>query len=639
MKKILLGTLAAIVLAIVSFSCFVLYTVYQLSRPVEVQSMTTPWTAAATIDLPLPEYPRPQLRRARWQNLNGSWDYAITAGDDAQPSTFAQSIRVPFALESKLSGVERRLQPSERLWYRRFFTVIAPAGDERLLLHFGAVDWEAEVWLNQKLLGVHRGGFTPFSFDITDALHQVGEQELVVAVRDPTSSGPGAYGKQDLEPGGIRYSPVGGIWQTVWLEPAPPTRITRALVVATDLSAGEVTIRVQVNTDACHCEVAIIASASGADTATARAAIHGNTVDLRLKPEQLRPWSPDDPFLYDLDVALWEQGQARDRVQAYFGAREISVEKDAGGFSRLFLNGQPLFHLGLLDQGWWPDGLYTAPTDEALMFDIKATRQMGFNTIRKHVKREPARWYWHADRLGVLVWQDMPTGGGSRGSRFNEYLGYAVGYIFNRKPEDGDFELTRSPQSSRYYRQELADMVDGLEPHPSIVAWVPFNEAWGQFSTDEIIGDLKKRDPTRLIDGPSGWVDTGSGDMLDLHVYAREEEFVESLPPERALVYGEYGGVGFVLEEHQASDSSWGYSTAKDTSAFHNAYKTLAEVVASLKPRGLAGAIYTQTTDVESEINGLISYDRRQFKLPPEDIERINRQLIEQASSSNHDTH
>jgi beta-galactosidase/beta-glucuronidase len=609
------------------------YGIYQFTRPVDAVAIDTPWTAAVDADVPWPEYPRPQLRRPRWQNLNGRWQYAVTSSEGQPPAQFDGTIVVPFAIESRLSGVERDLQPDERLWYSRGFTSPLLAADERLLLHFGAVDWEAEVWVNDTRLGVHRGGFDSFTFDVTDALVGAGPQRLRVAVRDPTNRGPGAHGKQDLQPSGITYSRVSGIWQTVWLEPVPATRVDRLAVVGSDIQAGSVTLRIDASGALPGDRVELRVQGTGVETVVDRVPLLAGRGEITLEIPGLRPWSPADPFLYELEVSLWRASQRLDTVDSYFGAREIRVAEDASGVPRLFLNGEPLFHLGLLDQGWWPDGLYTAPTDEALAFDIEATRRMGFNTIRKHVKVEPARWYWHADRLGVLVWQDMPTGGHGGGSKFLQVLGQLLDAMTDEDDQEKGRSLTRAPESADHFRRELAAMMTGLAPFTSVVAWVPFNEGWGQFDTDRVLAEVAARDPYRLVDGPSGWFDTGSGQMRDLHMYARESDFLERLPPGRPVVYGEFGGLGYPVAGHLAVESGWGYRAYEDAAALEAAYVELLGVIEKLLPRGLAGAIYTQTTDVESEINGLITYDRKRFKLPPEQLRAVNQRVLSDAAA------
>jgi hypothetical protein len=633
MKKILTRILLALLIISVGLVAVISYGVYQFTAPVESVPIATPWTDKVDAEAPLPGYPRPQLRRPRWQNLNGRWQYAITPREAPLPAEFDGNIVVPFAIESLLSGVQRELLPQQRLWYSRAFSAPELEAGERLLLHFGAVDWEAEVWLNGVRLGVHQGGYNPFYFDITEALEVGGEQELVVGVWDPTKTGPGSFGKQDLVPHGIYYTAVSGIWQTVWLEPVSAQRIDTVVAVATDLASGSVTLRVNALNAQQHDEVEVTVRSEGVVVASARSKLLADSANLRVSPADLRAWSPDDPFLYDVDVTLWRGSERVDVVQSYFGAREVGMELDGQGIWRLFLNGSPIFHLGLLDQGWWPDGLYTAPTDDALAFDIAASKRMGFNTIRKHVKVEPARWYWHADRLGVLVWQDMPTGGHGGRGRHLELFDQAVDLFSAQAGDEQNHGRPRSPASAGHFRRELAAMIDYLEPFPSVVAWVPFNEAWGQFDTDAILAEVAERDSTRIVDGPSGWIDTGTGDVLDLHVYGREAEFVEALPAKRALVYGEFGGLGYAVEGHLAVESGWGYADFESSSAFAVAYEELLSVIGQLVPRGLAGAIYTQTTDVESEINGLMTYDRRQFKIAPERLAQLNKAVIEAGSA------
>ena len=627
MRKIFLGIAVVLLISIAGLTAIVGYQLYKFTLPVETIALSTPWTEKVDSKAPLPEYPRPQLRRDRWQSLNGLWQYAITPREAPAPTHFDGSIVVPFPIESLLSGVQRSLLPEDRLWYRRIFDTPPLEARERLILHFGAVDWEAEIWLNGERIGIHQGGFNPFSFDVTEALSAGVTQELVVAVWDPTNTGLGAVGKQHLVPHGIRYTAVSGIWQTVWLEPVPAQHILSVEVMATDLAAGSVTLAVESNDTQPGDEIEVEVRVGEEIVASARELAPTERISMRLSPPDLRAWSPEDPFLYELQVSLWRNGKILDRVESYFGAREVGMARDSEGIWRLTLNGSPIFHLGLLDQGWWPDGLYTAPTDEALAFDIEATKKMGFNTIRKHVKVEPARWYWHADRLGVLVWQDMPTGSDRDASRFTQILDQAGDFFSAQLFDSKDVRLERSPESADHFRRELASMIEALKSFPSIVAWVPFNEAWGQFDTDEVLAEAAAMDPTRLIDGPSGWIDTGSGDIRDLHMYGREAEFISPLPSRRPLVYGEFGGLGYPVEGHLAVKSGWGYSAFESQAAFEKAYVELLGLIESLRPSGLAGAIYTQTTDVESEINGLITYDRRQFKIPPQRLAEINGRL------------
>ncbi|MFC1543748.1 sugar-binding domain-containing protein [Gemmatimonadota bacterium] len=555
-------------------------------------TLTTRWTARAeAADVPLPEYPRPQLHRERWMNLNGRWEYAVAERGAPRPASWEGEIRVPFAVESRLSGVARRVSPDEQLWYRRSFQPPPLAAGERLLLHFGAVDWEARVWVNGTLAGEHRGGYDPFTFDVTGALRGTGRQELIVSVWDPTNEGDQPRGKQVLRPRGIWYTAVTGIWQTVWLEPVPATYV-RGLTIVPDAGEGRLTVTTDVD-------------GAGADpgervyvTVSAEGLIRASTggvagTPLTLSIPEPRLWSPDDPFLYDLEVRL----ASGDVVTSYAGLRSIDVRPDADGFERLFLNGEPLFNYGLLDQGWWPDGLYTAPTDEALRYDPEITHRLGFNTIRKHVKVEPGRWYYHADRLGLLVWQDMPS---------------------------GDNE---SPESRVRFAEELEHVVAARINHPSIIMWVPFNEGWGQHDTEAIAARLKEMDPSRLVNNASGWTDRGVGDLHDVHSYPGPA--MPDPRPGRAAVLGEFGGLGLPLAGHTwLEEGNWGYRAYESTEDLVQAYRTLIVQLRPLIGEGLAAAIYTQTTDVEIEVNGIMTYDRAVIKLP-EDIVKDHERLFD----------
>ena len=542
--------------------------------------LRTRWAADVPPQIPLPEYPRPQLVRERWQNLNGPWSYAITDREAVRPVRWDGTILVPFPVESELSGVRRQLTNCERLWYRRTFTAPRLPRGQRLLLHFGAVDWEAEVWINGRRQGAapHRGGYDPFTYDVTDALRPSGPQELVVAVWDPTDNGPQPRGKQVLRHNGIWYTAVSGIWQTVWLEPVPVTYVA-GLDVRPDLAARTLTVRADVRgSTIAGVRVRVAVLAAGQQVAQAEAA-PGESATLRIPDPHL--WSPDDPFLYDLSVRL----STGDSVASYAGMRSIAVVRDsASRVPRIYLNGRPFFQLGLLDQGWWPDGLYTAPTDEALRSDIETTRRLGFNLARKHVKVEPERWYYWADRLGLLVWQDMPSAANDDAA--------------SRE----DFGL------------ELTGVVSALRNHPSIVMWVPFNEGWGQHDTERYVALVRRLDSTRLIDNASGWSDHGVGDVADVHAYPGP-----GLPRSdgrRALVLGEFGGLGLLLRGHTWSREGWSYRTTDDTVAYGNSYRGLVEVLRGLASRGLSAAVYTQTTDVETEMNGVMTYDRAVVKLP-----------------------
>ena len=575
---------------------------------------------AETVDpeSPWPEYPRPQLRRDRWQTLNGPWELAIVEDDADEPAAYPLRIRVPFPIESALGGVQARVEPGDRAWYRRRFRAPDRAPAERLLLHFGGVDWSCEVFVDGARVGSHVGGHVPFCFDVTEALGDGPEHVLVVAVRDPTDAGPQPVGKQSLDPKLIQYTAVTGIWQTVWLEPVPATRVRQ--VRATSCLARE-----QV-----HLEVAVEGDAAGSplevEARVGEVRARGPAgARLTLELPGLRAWSPDDPFLYDVRVRLLRDGNPIDVAESYFGAREIGTARDAAGHWRITLNGDPFFPLGPLDQGWWPDGLYTAPTDEALAFDVEATRRMGFNCIRKHVKIEPARWYWHADRLGVLVWQDMPSPPYDQSAFIRRVLKEKI------RPQDADYALTISEAGAAAYRDELDAMLDALAPFPCIGVWVPFNEAWGQHDTRAVIDAVAAKDPSRLVDGPSGWKDAGEGAIRDHHLYNEEADF-PGADPQRPTAYGEFGGLGLRVESHVAVDRGWGYQDFDGPDALEERYRELYATLEALVDRGLAGAIYTQTTDVESELNGLLTYDRAVFKIDPETLAGIHARLLARSS-------
>lgn len=548
------------------------------------------------------EYPRPQLVRKDWQNLNGLWQYAVTAKDAPRPSEFTGSILVPFPIESALSGVMKRLSRDERLWYRRTFRLDKSWAGQNVLLHFGAVDWQTVVWVNGRQVGEHAGGYDPFSFDITSELKPEGEQEIVVAVWDPTDAGPQPRGKQVNKPGGIYYTPTSGIWQTVWLEPTPKAYIP-SLKITTDIDRGEVRFDfAAIGADPDNQISVRVAGASAGEKRAELAPVSavakvGKPLIVKLPDAKL--WSPSEPWLYDATVSIISAaGDTLDEAATYFGMRKVSLGKDEEGITRILFNNKPLFMFGPLDQGFWPDGLYTAPSDEALRYDIEVTKHMGFNMCRKHVKVEPARWYYWCDKQGLIVWQDMPSGDASVAS--------------------GKGEITRSAESAAIYERELKAMIDGAHNFPSIVAWVVFNEGWGQFDTQRITEWTKQYDPTRLADCASGWNDFPTGDMHDLHHYPQP---ASPLPePRRAAVLGEYGGLGLPLKGHTwLSEKNWGYRSYPDRDALADAYFDLLISLRQLiGDPGLSAAVYTQTTDVETEVNGLLSYDRQVIKIDPE---------------------
>jgi beta-galactosidase/beta-glucuronidase len=547
--------------------------------------LTTPWTEQVNPNHALPEYPRPQMVRKDWINLNGLWDYAIRP----QTATLTQydgHILVPFPLESALSGVKKPLAPEQLLWYHRTFAAPNLKG-KRLLLHFGAVDWRTEVWINGKSVGKHEGGYDPFTFDITSALKGKGADDVVIAVWDPTDSGPQPHGKQVLSPNNIWYTAVSGIWQTVWLEPVPEHCISE-LSLTPDLDGNR--LRLTAHSDSSG-EFGVRVALAGKTVGQGTGQLNQPT-DVVLST--IEPWSPDSPTLYDVEITLPEG----DRVTSYFGMRKVEVRKDVAGFNRIYLNGSPLFEIGPLDQGWWPDGLYTAPTDAALRSDIDTLKRMGFNMCRKHVKVEPARYYYWCDKLGFMVWQDMPS------AMPKEHSGVKSGSA-------DDLAFTAAEDA--IYRRELEAEIRNLHNVTSIVAWVPFNEGWGQHDTNAILQWVKSLDSSRLVDGPSGWEDRGYGDMKDMHQYPGPGMF----PPmeNRASVLGEFGGLGLPIADHLWwNKRNWGYRTFEDRTKLQAGYEDLMQKLEPLVRQGLAAAIYTQTTDVEGEVNGLMTYDRKVIK-------------------------
>lgn len=570
--------------------------------------LMTPWGEHLDENCILTEYPRPQMRRNSYLNLNGRWEYAITDSDES-PRRWDGTILVPFSPESTLSGVGRSLQPGQTLWYRR--EVIVPQGfipaDGRLLLHFGAVDQEAAVYWNGRLLGRHMGGYNAFTLDATDALGP--RNSLVVRVHDDTDASFHSRGKQKTRRGGIWYTPQSGIWQTVWMEAVPRHYIESLRIVPLfDQSAVEVMVRCS---RPLQCE----------------ATVDGRTVPFtsgepaRIPMPDFRAWSPEDPYLYDLSVTLGE-----DRVESYFGMRKMEVRADRGGVKRLFLNGEPYFQSGLLDQGYWPDGLYTAPSDEALIYDIQTAKAMGFNLLRKHIKVEPMRWYYHCDRLGMLVWQDMPSGGGKY--RFSTITLPLVTGIHRRDNHYRAFARASS-QGRGEYMDELEEMVGQLFNAPSVVLWVPFNEGWGQFDSTLVMERLRALDPTRPVDPASGWHDQGAGELRSLHVYFKPFRFRRDRRG-RALALSEFGGYNLRVDGHCFNQKDYGYRRLPDAAALWRDFSRLYErEVLPAVPRGLCASVYTQLSDVEDELNGLMTYDRRVVKLDADEVRELNERLKE----------
>lgn len=569
----------------------------------------TQWAEQVNPKSVLPEYPRPLMERSEWQNLNGEWEYAIKPLGEVEPASFDGNILVPFAVESSLSGVQKEVGEKNELWYKRSFTVPAKWKGKDVMLNFGAVDWKAEVFVNDVLVGSHKGGYTPFSFNITPFLKGSGAQKLVVRVWDPSDKGYQPIGKQTSNPQGIWYTSVTGIWQTVWLEPVASNHIT-AVKSIPNVDANALNVTVGASTPCVTSIVEVKLLDKGAVVASAKG-VQGQELRLGVKNPTL--WSPENPYLYDMSITLSQNGKVIDQVKSYTAFRKISVEKDKNGILRMCLNNKPLFHYGPLDQGWWPDGLYTAPTDEALLYDIKKTKEWGFNMIRKHVKVEPARWYYHCDKEGILVWQDMPSG--DMGNRWEPHK------------YNGGTDKERSVESVANYYQEWKEIMDLGVSHPSIVVWVPFNEAWGQFDTENVVAWTKAYDPSRLVNPASGGNHRPCGDILDLHNYPGPDMFL--FDAQRVTVLGEYGGIGLPLENHLWwNKRNWGYIQFKNSDEVTAEYVKYANELKGFAKRGFSAAVYTQTTDVEGEVNGLMTYDRKVIKINEAKVKAANQSVI-----------
>lgn len=577
-------------------------------QPVSIQ---TRWARDVNPNAPLPEYPRPQLvRENNWQNLNGLWEYAITTKSAPKPKTFQGKILVPYPIESALSGVKSPLKPSENLWYYRSFKVSAAKG-QRTLLHFGAVDWETTVYINGKEVGSHTGGYTGFSFDITN-FSKAGTNELVVRVYDPTDQGIGPHGKQVLNPGNIYYTASSGIWQTVWLETVPTTYISD-LKFTPNIDERMLDLKVSISDvvpPQAGISVEAIVSSEGKEILK-QVQDDNKNVNMALKVPNAHLWSPDDPFLYDLTIKLRRNGELLDEVKSYFGMRKVDIAKDADGIDRIFLNNKPIYNCGTLDQGFWPEGLYTAPTDVALKFDIQAIKSMGFNTIRKHIKVEPARWYYHADKLGIMVWQDFVN------------------------PNQGLPERAKTE-----YEKDLEQTLKQLYNSPSVTTWVIFNEKWGAYDQKRITKWVKQLDSSRIVNGHSGemlyvngqlrnpapdaWI---AADIADIHAYPYP--LPVPILQGKARVVGEFGGVSVPVYDHiwNESQTGWGYTGLVSPKALTIEYKKMTDTLLKQKANGLSGSIYTQPFDVETEQNGLITYDREVCKIPLDFIKANNSRL------------
>lgn len=567
--------------------------------------MKTKWGAQLDPDSVLQEYPRPQLKRGGYYNLNGFWDYAITESD-SQPEKWDGRILVPFSPETELSGVNRMVMPEEFLWYRRTLSLPEEAAEGCVLLHFDAVDQIADIWFNGTLVANHVGGYTAFTVDVTEQVET--DNVIVVRVRDLSDTSFHSRGKQKIKRGGIWYTPQSGIWQTVWLECVPVEYIS-SLRVTPDYDDSSVEIQVR-SANERECVVCIGGRQICGMTNTA----------IRVEMPDFIPWTPEQPHLYDFTVQMGD-----DLVESYFGMRKFSVQKDENGIKRLFLNNAPYFHNGLLDQGYYCDGLYTPPSDEAMIYDITLARKMGFNMLRKHIKIEPMRWYYHCDRLGMLVWQDMMNGGGEY-----DFLTISSPVFLGSHGSDSNYRrFARQDADGReqYYR-ELCEMIEQLYNCTSIAMWVPFNEGWGQFDAEKAVERILALDTTRTIDHASGWYDQKIGDIQSLHVYFKKYRFKKDKQG-RAVVLSEFGGYNYYEKGHSFSDRIDSLYNKYDTpEALFKAYKKLYDTeIIPAKAKGLSAAVYTQLTDVEDELNGMVTYDREVVKLPVEGVREINLRL------------
>lgn len=584
--------------------------------------LETQWSNTVNKDHVWEEYPRPNMVRDSYVNLNGEWDCCINRENTTD--FYDKKILVPFSPETKLSGIQQIVQPEEFLHYRRYFTLPEGFVKEKVLLHFGAVDQECHVYLNGRRVGSHKGGYLPFSFDITELLTD-GENVLTLCVKDMTEKSPHARGKQKLvkkgKYGSLFYTPQSGIWKTVWMESVCKHYI-ESVKITPVFDEGKVKIRVlSEEKKNRNPETVNIRIYDGKNLVAEAKGIEGKTI--RISLGDFRPWSPDSPALYDVEIRMGD-----DFVKSYFGMRKFSTGRDRNGILRFYLNNKPFFFNGVLDQGYWPEGLLTAPCDEALIYDIVKLKEMGYNTIRKHIKIEPERFYYHCDRLGMVVWQDMPNGGGDYNMIFVTYLTNAFDW-FARGIKDNHYSWFRrdDAEGRKQYYKDLTGMIRLLYNYPCIAVWVPFNEGWGQFDANKATALIRKIDPGRLVNEACGWFDQKGGDMYSIHNYVRK---LKVKPQERVVALTEYGGYAYPVKDHMACQKEFGYKHYHSRKELTDNYRRLWEekIYPNLK-KGLSSAIYTQTSDIEEEINGVMTYDRKVDKLIPEEVYKLNQKLYQ----------
>ena len=555
------------------------------------------------------EYPRPQLERKDWLNLNGIWHYSITDIDSKKPEKFDQNILVPFCLESSLSGVMKPLNETQILWYYKEFEIPKKWKDKNIIIHFNAVDWKSELYINDDKIGEHYGGYSEFNFDITKNL-KTGKNKLILKVWDPSDTGYQPIGKQCLDPKVIWYTSISGIWQTVWLEPVNKQYIKK-LEINNNYDNKEIKINCLLNTEEkLPLEMSLIYKEK---EILKQKGISNTEIALKISEENFHPWSPTEPNLYIIKIEIFdESNKLIDSILSYTTIRKIEQRKDENGYYRIYLNNKPIFNMGTLDQGYWPDGLYTPPSEEAMIYDINKLKELGFNTIRKHVKIEPYRYYYHCDKIGMLIWQDMPSG--------------------DRKPNSWEYhhlntgdDVKRSEESKNNYYNEWSEIIDNLKFFQCIIIWIPFNEAWGQFDTEKVVNFTHNKDPTRLINAASGGNHRICGNFLDLHHYPEPSQYlkVDNL----INILGEFGGLGLDIKGHTWKGDNWGYRTFKTKEEITEKYEEYINLIIN-SFKGFSAAIYTQTTDVEIEINGLITYDRAEMKIIEDRIKAANEKII-----------